>query len=282
MAKQLTAQQRKAIQAKLFQTTAGRQQLAAELSQPLREYRDYIGLGRSLFLQDKLNQGELPYYDKDVEAKAYVLAEDTYTPLSVNKGADKIFVPTFDVATKVTTPITGTKVRGFNVEQRIKTKSKSEIFGVEDRYVFNFLINIAKKEGKVKDITKASFSIDSINEQIGVLEGSKNILAANIVINPAHFAKVRAAGKDYYTPNTNEELMRTGRLGVLFGCNVLASAMCPADKVIITAEPETLGVFVDAFELTPIPISENRHIGFELVEAIGLYANDNIQVINLK
>lgn len=54
----------------LIATPAGRQKLAASMTQPLRTRRDYTAVGRKTFLVEQLPDGALPIYDKDPDVSA--------------------------------------------------------------------------------------------------------------------------------------------------------------------------------------------------------------------
>ena len=55
---------------------------------------DYQGVGRKLLVVDPLPQGALPVYDKDVDAKAFVLSRRGRVPDQIIEG-DRIQVPTW-------------------------------------------------------------------------------------------------------------------------------------------------------------------------------------------
>ena len=55
---------------------------------------DYQGIGRKILVVDPLPQGALPVYDKDVDARAFVLSKRGAAPDQLIEG-DRIQVPTF-------------------------------------------------------------------------------------------------------------------------------------------------------------------------------------------
>ena len=60
---------------------------------------DYQGIGRKLFVVDPLPQGALPIYDKDIDARAFVISKRGAVPDQVIEG-DRLQVPTFGATRK--------------------------------------------------------------------------------------------------------------------------------------------------------------------------------------
>jgi len=84
MSNGITTAQRDKIIADLLQTQAGRQKLAASMTQPLRTRRDYASIGRKTFLVEQLPDGALPYYDKDPDVTAFVVGEEGENIVSIS------------------------------------------------------------------------------------------------------------------------------------------------------------------------------------------------------
>jgi len=263
----------KKAMAKLVQSKAGLTVLSAKMRQPLQEFRDHTSIVREIFQSDELSQGELPIYDKDVEAKAYTLDIHSATPVTV-QDKTKIYVPTKDHATIVSEPMASIKTRGFNFNKRVEQKTRAEVFQEEDKEVFKFLSTLAQTEGNTIAATAANLSLDTISDAIGIIESKGEKIAGSIVINPTHLSLIRKASKDVFTPNSNEEIMRTGRLGVLYGCKVYSTAAMPADKILITSTPDTLGVFVDVVGVQALPYinTDTRQQGLSVFTNSGAYA----------
>lgn len=64
-----------------MRTPEGRARLAAQMTQPLRLRRDYMGgPGRRTFLVEQLPEGALPMYDRDPEVSPYRSPQEASSP----------------------------------------------------------------------------------------------------------------------------------------------------------------------------------------------------------
>ena len=95
-----------------------RQALAAAMVNTIRTSLDYQGLGRKLLVVDPLPQGALPVYDKDVDAKAYVISKRGLVPEQIIEG-ERVMVPTWEIAAYPTVRFSQIKERRFNVIDRV-------------------------------------------------------------------------------------------------------------------------------------------------------------------
>lgn len=86
-------------------TPAGRQKLAASMTQPIRLRRDYEAVGRKFILVEQLPDGALALYDKDPDVAAYVIGEEGENVVQVVKPR-RFNVPLFEIATNPQIPLT--------------------------------------------------------------------------------------------------------------------------------------------------------------------------------
>jgi len=279
------AQKRKVI-AKLMRTASGRIQIAAAMQEPLREYRDYVSVGRRAFMVDELEDGALPYYDKDADVVAYVIGEEGQDVMSVVKG-ERVFVPMFEIATNPTIPFTKIRERKYDVENRVKVKAKSEVFRVEDEKIFDMfstIVNDVDAENELVTESEANVSIDDFSSAIGEVEQWGDVRCAMIFMNPANMKIVRKIGKDYFDPITSNEVLRTGWMGSLFGAQIHTSGTIAKDEIYFTAEPEFFGVLAVGIDLTILSADEpsKRQIGFSVFEQIGFLVSNRNGIAGLK
>ena len=61
----LTVDQKQRLISQFLNTPGGRQKLAASMTAPLRALRDYVSMGRSLFMPQTLPDGALDLYDRE-------------------------------------------------------------------------------------------------------------------------------------------------------------------------------------------------------------------------
>jgi len=270
----ITAAEKRKIVAGLLKTPEGRASLAAALQEPLRTFRDYEAVGRRAFMVDPLGDGQLPYYDKDPKLTAYVVGEEGEDLMDVVKG-DRIFVPLFEIAGNPQIPLTQVKMRKYDVEARVKQSAKNEIFRVEDQKIFKMFTTIANDANHVHSpvtATAADATIDDFSEAMALVEKQNGLRCANIFMNPGNMKIVRRLGKDYFEPSTTAELLRTGRMGNIFGATVNVSPEIAADEIYFTSEEDTFGVFVQSQELTVMPADrpEERKLGWSVFQQIGV------------
>jgi hypothetical protein len=131
----MTNEQKEYLIAKALETEEGRQALAQAMANPIRTSLDYQGVGRKLLVVDPLPQGALPVYDKDVDAKAFVISKRGRVPDQIIEG-DRIQVPTFEVVSYPQVRFSQVKERRFNVIDRAQQRAKSDIMAVEDAEIF--------------------------------------------------------------------------------------------------------------------------------------------------
>ena len=86
---------------------------------PIRISLDYQGVGRKLLVVDPLPQGALPVYDKDVDARAFVVSKRGQAPDQLIEG-DRIQVPTFEIVSYPQVRFSQVKERRFNVIDRYR------------------------------------------------------------------------------------------------------------------------------------------------------------------
>lgn len=75
---------------------------------------------------DPLPQGALPVYDKDVDAKAFVLSKRGTVPDQLIEG-DRIQVPTFEIVSYPQVRFSQVKERRFNIIDRAQQRAKADI-----------------------------------------------------------------------------------------------------------------------------------------------------------
>jgi len=273
---QMSLARRRQIISQLVRTPAGRHQLAASLQEPLREYRDYEAVGRRAFMIDQLPDGTLPYYDKDVDTPAYVVGEEGEDVLVVVKG-ERIYIPMFEIATNPMISITQMKERKFDLESRVKTKTKAEVFRKEDEKVFALFQTVVEAGSAPNppievDVPGTSVTIDHFSNAMALIEAHGHIRCANIFMNPANMKVLRAVGKDYFEPAYTQELLRTGFVGTIFGCQIHTTPALSSDWIFFTGEPEFFGVIPVRQDLTVLSADNpaRRQIGFSIWEQLGM------------
>ncbi len=283
----MTVAQKRMLIAKQMRTAAGRATLAASMNRPLREMRDYQSVGRRAFSVDPLADGALPYYDKDPLTPAFVVGEEGEDVKVVVKG-ERVFVPLFEIATLVEIPLTQIKQRRYDLQDRVKTKTKSEIIRVEDQKIFKLLskiCNSAKAPNQPIVVAKANLTIEHFSDAMGLIESHGDIRVANIFMNPVHNTVLRKINKDFYIDfETSKTLLAVGHIGTLYGATINTSSEVPKSEIYFVGEPEFTGTLVESQPLTVLSADNPaaRAIGFSIFEQIGLLVHNSKAVAMLK
>lgn len=206
----------------LAQGAKGAAIIAKDLIQPLREYQDYVSVGRSAVQVETLAQGQDPLIDYDVDGNlAYVVSSLSADVMKIIN-PETARVNTFDIAANPKIPYEALQSRKYDLKVRVEEKTRAEIFRVEDRMIFNALLaaathkysrpvyeNPASNMGGNKQAkpvylgeqevtisgqpvnapvvsTFADVSIREISTAMSLIEGHGGIPAKNLFINPAN------------------------------------------------------------------------------------------------
>lgn len=126
-------------QAQLFnqaiQSTDGRRFIAQRLMEPIKQERDYVSFGRQGFVIDPIGQGEVPYYDVDIKTRAVVLSARGEVPQE-RVNIQRVLLDFFPIVSYPLVPIPDTKLRRFDVIDRVQTKARADLAEEEDRIIF--------------------------------------------------------------------------------------------------------------------------------------------------
>jgi HK97 family phage major capsid protein len=269
----LTPAQKEAVVNKLLQTNEGKMRLAASMQNPLRERLDYEGVFRRAVVVDPLPQGALPYYDKDINVPAIVIAEEGKTPETIVKGK-RILIPLFELGSNPKIPFTQVKERRYNLIDRAQDKAKQEIQAAEDDLGFSaFDVALAQ----VDPITGLPFnatigaagSLDRDALADGFAEVEKHDLrVARMFMNARDYSDIRKWGRDQLDPVTQRSLFNTGLQAMIWGAEIIVSRVVPIGTVYVCAEEKFLGIMPQRIDITVLPADDPdaRLVGWSIFE----------------
>lgn len=192
----MTNEQKEFLITKALETEEGRTALAQAMANPIRTSLDYQGIGRKLLVVDPLPQGALPVYDKDVDAKAYVISKRGKAPDQIIEG-DRIQVPTFEIVAYPQVRFSQVKERRFNIIDRAQQRAKSDIMAVEDAEIFNLLDSAAQAVNPVT--VSKTLTREALTSAFKEIE-KHDLVVTKIVMNATTFADIRAWGKNEFDP----------------------------------------------------------------------------------
>lgn len=269
---------RQQIISNYLKTPAGRQKLAASMTQPLRTRRDYMSVGRKTFLVEQLPDGALPIYDKDPDVTAFVVGEEGENILAITKPRRVIF-PLFEIASNPEIPLTQIKERRFDLIERAQDLARAMIQAAEDERVFAVLDAIAVNGfdsiGAVNpDIPVAAPLNASVLADAFSLIERHDLRVARVYMNARDYSDVRKFGRDVLDIESQATLLKTGLQAILWGAQLITSRLVPAGTVYCCCEPEMFGRIPVRTELTVLSADDPkaRTIGFSCFENLGIGA----------
>lgn len=296
-ANKISAAQKQKIVAKYIGSPKGRQVLAQSMVNPLRHARDYTSVCRPLFLSEDLPDGALPYYDKDIDVRASVVAEDAAS-IEVTIRGERVLVPLFSIATNPQISIEQIKERRFDIIDRAQVKAKDYINRIEDDLAFKVLRSCADNnqsmnptvmyngstnavtvdpdgDGPAAAAAAGSTFFEALGEAFSHIE-KHDLRVASVLMNGARYKEIRLAGRDILDFETQKTLLNVGYMGDLWGAQVRITRMLGMDEIVLVAEPEYLGIIPERIPLSIIPADrpEERKIGFSIFESIGMLAHN--------
>ena len=275
--------QKEYLIAKALETDEGRAALASAMANPIRQSLDYQGIARKLLVVDPLPQGALPVYDKDVDAKAFVIPKRGSAPDQIIEG-DRVQVPTFEIVSYPQVRFSQVKERRFNVIDRAQQRAKSDIMATEDEVVFELIDAVATDADK-QVIYDTKLTREALTKAFREIE-KNDLVVTKIVMNATAFADIRSWGRDDFDPVTQHEVLQTGLFGHIWTADILISKKCPMDSVYVLADPEFVGVMPIRQDIQVIPADkpENLRLGWVVYEEIGAAVVNSMAVskISLK
>lgn len=257
---------------KYIRSPKGRSIIAASLQQPLRTERDYTAVGRKAFMVDPLPNGSLPYYDKDIDVRAYVVGEEGDNVSVVTKGK-RVMFPLFEISAQPEIPLTEITNRRFDVIERAVAKSTADIGRAEDEKVFGCIDALCDDPTcPNEDITvPGNLTPAALADGFAAIERN-DLRVAYIFVNARDFTDIRKWDRDTLDPESQGELLKTGVRNSLWGAKIVVSRVVPQGTVYLTCEPEFFGRIPVRYDLTVLSADnpKNRTIGFSLFENIGI------------
>lgn len=278
----MTMQQKEYLIQKALETEEGRIALAQAMANPIRTSLDYQGIARKLFVVDPLPQGALPVYDKDVDARAFVVSKRGQVPDQIIEG-DRITVPTFEIVSYPQVRFSQVKERRFNVIDRAQQRAKSDIMAAEDETAFSLLEAASTAGINPVTVSAGKLTREALTAAFKEVE-KHDLVVTKIVMNASAFADIRAWGRDEFDPVTQHGVLHTGLFGHLWTADILISKKCPVDTVYVLADPEFVGVMPVRQDIQVIPADqpEKLRLGWVIYEEIGMAVANPLGIAKIK
>ena len=261
----MTTEQKEQLISQALSTPEGRSALASAMANPIRTSLDYQGIARKLLVVDPLPQGALPVYDRDVDAKAFVVGKRGQAPEQIIEG-ERIQVPTFEIVANPQVRMSQIKERRFNIIDRAQQRAKSDIMAVEDQTIFS-LLDAASTAVNAVTNSVSSLTRDALTQAFAEVE-KHDLAVSKIVMNAQAFADIRKWGQNEFDPVTQHEVLQTGIFGRLWTADIIISKMVPLNTIYICADPEFVGVMPIRQDLQVIPNDDPTNLRLILKNSI--------------
>lgn len=249
---------------RLMQSPGGLQKIAQQMLSPLKRDLLFEGRIRQLFETYKLNLGEEAVFDADLDIPAASIAVNGL-PEELVVSADRIRVETSPIAVRPLVRWNESNFRKYDILARTQDRAKASIMLQEDTKGYQLIKfasgltnqtaasslvgTTASSNNPVVLSDTGKLSQDKLVEAIVTLR-SKMLVASKIYLNSLRTKDIMlfnsttsgTGGAGIFAPQTQEQYMKAGKVGGIWGCDVLESPVVPANEVYVLAPSDYLGV----------------------------------------
>lgn len=260
----LTAAQVEEKLNRLMSSPGGLQKIAQQMLSPLKRDLLYEGRIRQLFQTYKLALGEEAVFDADLDIPAASISVQGL-PQEQMVLADRIRVETSPIATRPLIRWNESNFRKYDILNRTQERAKASMMFQEDTRGYN-LINFAStltNQTSASSLagTTAATNNPTLLPATGVLDQrtlitaivtlrSKLLVASKIYLNPLRTADLMlfnttvsgTGGAGIFAPNFQEQLLKAGKVGGIWGVDILESIIVPSSQCFVLAPADYLGV----------------------------------------
>jgi HK97 family phage major capsid protein len=264
--------QKNQILAKYITSPAGRQRIAASMTQPLRTKRDYQSVARKAFYVEQLPDGALPIYDKDASVVGYMVGDEGQNIIAVQKPKRMLF-DLFVIAANPEIPLEEIKAKRFDLLERSIDLGKSAIMAEEDVKAFAVLdaVGVDPINPNTTITVTGNLTANALADAFSNIERN-DIRVANVFMNAKDFSDLRKWDRDTLDPVTQSTLLKSGIMNTIWGANIVTSRVVEQGSVYVCGEPEFLGRIPVRTDLTILSADDpkNRMVGFSMFEQIAV------------
>lgn len=231
----------------ILRSPGGIDKIAQQMLFPIKRDLLYEGRIRQLFQTYKLALGEEAVFDGDVNVPAVALSVNGL-PDQVQVKSDRIRIETSPLAVKAILRWNETNFRKFDILNRAQERAKAsiqmeeDIRGIKVIDAASTLFHTALTDGGA-----GALRPQELAKGIATLRQFRQI-AAKIFMNPYRMQDVMlfnvgtGGGTGIYSPYVQEQMLKAGRLGLIYGSEIIESDRVPTNSVYILAPAEYVGV----------------------------------------
>jgi hypothetical protein len=262
----------------LYRSPGGIDKIAQRMLFPIKRDLLYEGRIRQIFTTYKLSLGEEAVFDGDVNIPAVSLSVKGL-PEQAFAYSDRIRIETSPIAVKVILRWNETNFRKFDLLNRSQERAKSvmqmqeDIRGIKVIDAASTLFHNSIPDGGAGALTPSAMA-----KGIATLRKFQQI-AAKMFINPIRMEDLMllnvsasgGSGTGIYSPYVQEQILKSGRLGVIWGTEIIESNQIPENRAYILAPAEYVGVMAIRTDLSVETMKDVNQFGdiFVIWEDVG-------------
>lgn len=239
-------------------TSEGFAMVGQSLINPIKEVLDYEGLARKVLVPRTVKQGEIPRYDKDVFATAWIIAEDGTTPESFIEGT-YVYPTEFEVTCRPTIPLRDKMRAQYDILARIQDKAKQDVLHKEDTALMNLLKTGAAAENTTTLFTSVNLAtLESLRYQVE----RHRLILDKYIMNRQETSDLITVLSQQVDPVTQRELFMQGYIGNILNAKVVTTAgtntyeILDPGEILAVTDAEHLGGMPVRQELMSEPLNE--------------------------
>ena len=274
----------------ILRSPGGIDKIAQQMLYPLKRDLLYEGRIRQVFQTYKLALGEEAVFDGDVNVPAVSLSVKGL-PVQTAVFSDRIRIETSPLAAKVILRWNETNFRKFDILNRAQERAKASIQQEEDIRGIRVLEAAATLfHAAIPDAGSGQLRLTELAQAIAKMRQFRQV-PAKIFMNPLRMQDVMlfnvnllgGGGTGIFSPYVQEQVLKAGRLGLLWGAEILESDRVPEKKVWLLAPPEYVGVMAIRTDISVETLKDVNQFGdvFVIWEDIGYlvrYSRGMIQI----
>jgi len=257
---------------RLLASPGGLQKIAQQMLSPLKRDLLYEGRVRQLFQPYKLALGEEAVFDADPDVPAAQISVEGL-PEELQVRSDRIRVETSPIASRPMVRWNESNFRKFDILNRVQERAKASLQKEEDVRGYNLIAYAASltNQGSAKSLAGTSAASNNPSTDTSATKLTQEKLVAGIValrsrllvaskiwINPLRNQDLMlfnttvsgTGGAGIFAPNFQEQALKAGRVGSIWGVEVLESVVVPSAECYVLAPADYLGVMAVRTDLS--------------------------------
>jgi hypothetical protein len=290
----LTSSQVEERLSRLMNSPGGLQKIAQQMLSPLKRDLLFEGRIRQLYQTYKLALGEEAVFDADLDVPAASISVEGL-PEQLEVRSDRIRIETSPITVRPMVRWNESNFRKFDVLNRAQERGKASIQLQEDGRGFSLLqyastLTNQPAVSSLSGTTAATNNPSIIAETSGRLSQenlvsgivtlrSKLLVANKIFMNPFRGKDLMllntviggTGGAGIFAPNYQDQALKAGRVGNIWGIEVLEDIIVPTNEVYVLAPADYLGVLAVRTDVSVETLKDSNKFAdvFAIWEDIG-------------